>query len=531
MKSPFLLHQLLDDAAGHAPGQQAVRFWNQSLTFEDLARRSTSLAHVLIEHGVRKGDRVGVFMEKSLEAVIAIYGIMKAGAAYVPIDRFAPLSRLGFIIRDCGVRHLISSQSSIGQLQELLARGSDLESIIGVRSTELPVVCIPWDEVDQAPPFAQGQPSGTELDLAYILYTSGSTGEPKGVMHTHRSALSFVQWAVKMLSLSSSDRLSNHAPYNFDLSILDLFASCAVAASVVIIPEDVARLPASLSKLISDEKLTVWYSVPFALIQLLQRGRLEARDLTSLRFVLFAGEPFPPKHLRQLMHLLPRASFFNLYGPTETNVCTFYEVPPSCANDPEALPIGQACANTELLVVDGQDRLVAPGEIGELLVRGPSTMLGYWNRPEQTDRAFFRREVRPPFQEVFYRTGDVVQLGDSNNYQFLGRKDRQIKVRGFRIELDEIELALLAHDQVEEAAAYLVPDPDGQNQVEAAVVAKNGADVIPPELSGYLAQRLPPYAVPARIVTIDKFPRTSTGKIDRRTLQDQAVLAAYQGAN
>lgn len=527
---PFLLSQMPDEAAESRPQHQALGFSGQSLTYEELAQRSSSLARTLTERGVRRGDRVGLYMGKSLETVVGIYGIMKAGAAYVPIDPFAPLARVAFIMKDCGLQHVVSSEAKLTQLQGLLESGVDLKSVVGVSPDRgLPVTSISWDEVYRTP--ASIASGGTELDLAYILYTSGSTGEPKGVMHTHRSALSFAQWAVTAFALQAEDRLSNHAPYHFDLSTFDLFAGAAVGASTIIVPEDVARLPASLASLMSEERLTVWYSVPFALIQLLERGRLEARDLTRLRTVLFAGEPFPPKHLSRLMQLLPHASFFNLYGPTETNVCTFYEVPVLAGGDERPLPIGRGCTNTELLVVDGDDREVAPGEPGELLVRGATNMPGYWNRPEQTERSFFRRAERPPFQELFYRTGDLVQLGSDGEYHFLGRKDRQVKVRGYRIELDEIEVALLAHHQVEEAAVYLLPDADGNKQIEAAVVAKPGVHLSPAELGGHLARRLPSYAVPARIITIDQFPRTSTGKINRRALQDRALRARYEEAH
>jgi L-proline---[L-prolyl-carrier protein] ligase len=522
----YLLPQLLDEAAELYPEREALRFSDQSLTYEELSRRSGSLARVLLEQGVNRGDRVGFYMEKSLEAVVAIYGIMKAGAAYIPIDPLAPLARVAFIIQDCGLRHLISSETKSGQLQELLKRKAAVDCLIGVRSRDsLPVRCISWEEVERTPQRAAAGVAATEMDLAYILYTSGSTGDPKGVMHTHRSALSFAQWAVETFRLGHEDRLSNHAPYHFDLTILDLFASAAAGASTVIIGEDVARLPASLSALISEERLTVWYSVPFALMQLLQRGRLESRDLTSLRCVLFAGEPFPPKHLSQLMRLLPRASFSNLYGPTETNVCTFYEVPSVLESEERPLPIGRACSNTELLVVDGEDEPVAPGEIGELLVRSAATMPGYWNRPEQTGRALLRRSAMPPFEESFYRTGDLVQLEADGNYQFLGRKDRQVKVRGFRIELDEIEVALLSHAQVEEAAVYLRPDGEEMVLIETAVVARPGTPPTSPELSRYLSERLPSYALPSSIFIVDQLPRTSTGKIDRRTLRDRALPA------
>lgn len=523
---PYLLPQLLDTAAECFPEREALRFFDQSLTYEELAGRSSSLARLLVEQGVKKGDRVGFYLEKSLEAVVAIYGIMKAGAAYVPVDPLAPVSRVAFIIQDCGLRHLVSSETKSSQLRQLLDRRVALESVVGVEAKEsLPVRCITWDEVHQTPPKAAAGADATEMDLAYILYTSGSTGDPKGVMHTHRSALSFAQWAAETFRLSCEDRLSNHAPYHFDLTILDLFAGAAAGASTVIIGEDVARLPASLAALISEERLSVWYSVPFALMQLLQRGRLESRDLSALRCVLFAGEPFPPKHLSQLMRLLPHAAFFNLYGPTETNVCTFYEVPAVPEDEERPLPIGGPCSNTELLVVDGEDRAVAPGETGELLVRSAATMPGYWNRPEQTGRAFLRRSATPPFEQLFYRTGDLVQQDADGHYQFLGRKDRQVKVRGFRIELDEIEVALLAHAQVEEAAVYLRPNGEETVSIETAVVAKTGTPPTSLELSRYLSDRLPSYAVPNSILIVDQLPRTSTGKIDRRTLRDRALSA------
>jgi acyl-coenzyme A synthetase/AMP-(fatty) acid ligase len=248
--------------------------------------------------------------------------------------------------------------------------------------------------------------------------------------------------------------------------------------------------------------------------------------MASLRCVLFAGEPFSPKHLRRLIQTLPQASFFNLYGPTETNVCTFHEVSRTVAND-EPVPIGQACTNADLLVVNDDDEPVAAGEIGELLVRSATTMPGYWNRSEQTDRSFFRRSATPPFQEIFYRTGDLVQCGSDGDYRFLGRKDRQVKVRGFRIELDEIEIALLSHPEIEEAAVYLGSAGEEMTSIETAVVAKQGTAPTPLALNRYLSERLPAYAIPGRIIIVDQLPRTSTGKIDRRALRERTMSARH----
>jgi acyl-coenzyme A synthetase/AMP-(fatty) acid ligase len=268
------------------------------------------------------------------------------------------------------------------------------------------------------------------------------------------------------------------------------------------------------------EKLSVWYSVPFALIQLLERGNLKALDLGSLRWILFAGEVFPIKHLRELMNALPHVRFSNLFGPTETNVCTYYHVPAALPPHDEPVPIGVPCSNVESLIVDDNDVPVAAGEAGELLIRGGVVMRGYWDRPDLTGRGFYRRPVfNGHYEDVFYRTGDLVEALPDGNLKYLGRKDRQIKTRGYRVELDEVEATLLSLPEVEEAAAFVVADGQGSNLIEAAVTAKAGAALSTDTVMSHVAARLPHYAVPARIRVMDVFPRTSTGKINRRELE------------
>ena len=516
----FLLTQTIDRAAERFPEREAVRFYDQSLTYAELVHRSNSLARALVEQGVKRGDRVSIYMNKCLEAPVAIYGIMKAGAAYVPLDPSAPVTRLTSVSRDCGIRLLITQVAKGAALRQISTAGTDLECVIGLQAeADLPIRSIPWDEVYNTPDGQAPEVDTIERDLAYILYTSGSTEAPKGIMHTHHSGLSFAEWAAHEYSLNKEDRLSNHAPLHFDLSTFDFFAGAVAGATTVIVPEEYTKMPASLSKLIMDEKISVWYSVPFALIQLLLRGALHTRDLSALRWVLFAGEPFPTKHLRDLMTQLPHVRFSNLYGPTETNVCTYYHVSPLPDNSDEPIPIGKVCADAESLVVNDTDQPVAPGEIGELLIRGSTLMCGYWGRPDLNEQVFFRHPAGAGDEDIFYRTGDLVQRQSDGNYKFLGRKDRQIKTRGYRVELDEIEVALLGHDRVEEAAVFSVPDGEGSNQIEAAVTVTDGSVITSSDLVKHLKGRLPWYAVPSRIVIASAFPRTSTGKIDRRELQ------------
>jgi amino acid adenylation domain-containing protein len=463
-------------------------------------------------------------MHKSLESAIAIYGIMKAGAAYVPLDPSAPVARLDYIVRDCGIRHLVTQREKTNELRQLLDLGTPLECLIGLRPlADLPARVVPWDQVYSMPHSPAPDVGVIEQDLAYIIYTSGSTGVPKGIMHTHHSGLSFAQWMVDAYAVHHQDRITNHAPLHFDLSTFDFFGGGIAGSTVVIVPEEHMKLPASYSKLLEDERISVMYTVPFALIQLLLRGALDTRDLTALRWVIFAGEPFPTKHLRDLMRRLPHAGFSNIYGPTEVNGVTYYHVPPLPDDLEEPVPIGQVCPFAQGLVVDDQDQVVTDGEIGELLIRSPTMMQAYWNRPDLNQRAFYRKPVLPGYEEVYYRTGDLVQLQADGDYKFLGRKDRQIKTRGYRVELDEIEAKLLSHTQVEEAAVYPVPDADGTQRIEAAVVLKASAEVGPPDLSQHVARLLPWYAVPGKITLVKSLPRTTNGKIDRQQLRKQAI--------
>ncbi len=528
MKQRFLLHQSIHHHADTIPEHPAVRYSSQQLTYRELSNLASRLANQLIAMGVQRGDRVGIYMNKNLYSAVAIYGILSAGAAYVPLDPFAPVNRLAFVINDCNIQIIVTHSSKQEPLLQIVQH-TQLRALIGIEPDDsIPVRCIPWMEIQKLPDESPALPL-TEQDLAYILYTSGSTGTPKGIMHTHRSGLSFAEWAVEVYSLRPEDRVSNHAPLHFDLSTFDFFASAIAGSTTVIVPEAVTKLPASMAKLIQDERISVWYSVPFALIQMMERGNLTSRDYSNLRWILFAGEPFPTKHLRNLINMLPQVRFSNLYGPTETNVCTFYHVvPPLSESSDEPIPIGIVCANTEDLVVDSEGNTLPDGEIGELLIRGGTVMKGYWGRPDLTERGFYRRRVFGYCEDIFYRTGDLVQKMPDGNFKFFGRKDRQIKTRGYRVELDEVESALLAHPSVHEAAAYPVPDVEGSNLIEAAVILIENVLLGQDDLIEHLSGRLPSYALPVKIIIAADFPRTSTGKINRRELQDRAVSSQAQ---
>ncbi len=515
----YTLYHSIDEMALRYPDAEAIRYSGKSMSYGQLSNLSLSLANILCEQGVKRGDRVGIYMNKSLESAVGIYGIMKAGAAYVPLDPLAPVNRISYVIKDCGIEHLVTKSEKLDQVRMMLEEGSPLRYLAGVdASPGFNVDCVSWNDIYEHRGTSL-RLNLTEQDLAYILYTSGSTGLPKGIMHTHRSGLSFAEWGAETYGLTKEDSLSNHAPLHFDLSTFDFFSSAIAGATTVIVPEAFTKFPTNLAKFIQEEKITVWYSVPFALIQLLQHGKIDTRDFSALRWILFAGEVFPTKHLRTLMGLLPHVQFSNLYGPTETNVCTYYQVTQIPDDTDETIPIGVPCANIEDIVVDVEDKVVEPGEIGELLIRGGVVMKGYWGQPDRNQKCFYRRPSNGQFEDIFYRTGDLVKRDADGNYLYLGRKDRQIKTRGYRVELDEVEVVLLSHPGVEEAAAYTIPDGQGSNLIEAAVISKPGNDLTEAHLLDHIGKKLPSYALPVRINFYQEFPRTSTGKINRLELQ------------
>jgi amino acid adenylation domain-containing protein len=352
--------------------------------------------------------------------------------------------------------------------------------------------------------------------LAYILYTSGSTGKPKGVMLSHANGESYVDWCSEVFAPTRDDRFSSHAPFHFDLSILDLFVPMKHGATLVLIGEEVGKQPVRLAPLIAERRLTIWYSAPSILSVLAQYGNLEQHDFSALRYVLFAGEVFPVKHLRRLKSLLPSPRYFNLYGPTETNVCTFYEIPDRIPEErSEPYPIGRACSHCRTRVVDERGQDVAPGTEGELVVSGPPVMRGYWNLPESTRRAFLEQDA----DGRWYKTGDIVIEAGDGNYTYVCRRDRMVKRRGYRVELGEIEAGLYKHPAVREAAVVALPDEEAGIRIRAFLSCAGEKRPSLIELKRFCAENLPIYMVPDAFTFLETLPKTSTDKVDYQGLK------------
>jgi amino acid adenylation domain-containing protein len=511
------LHQLLDLSASRFPDSIAVEEAESGcIRYGELASLSDRVRDRLLRLRVEPGDRVGICMRKSADAVASTFGIMKAGAAYVPADPTAPASRNALIFHDCAVKVLIVEERLAEALRlEFSKVGFAPEMIVlGGTGAALPLTKA-LDRLDADNPAASMPSAAPDPDrLAYILYTSGSTGRPKGVMLSHGNAVCFIDWCSEVFTPNEHDRFSSHAPFHFDLSILDIYVSLKHGATLVLVEEQLGKEPGRLAPWIAEKRLTVWYSAPSILSLLAQYGNLDQYNYSSLRLVLFAGEVFPIKYLKLLKSLWPHPRYFNLYGPTETNVCTFYEVPrivPESQTEP--VPIGKACPYCEPVVVNECGAEVARGAEGELCIAGASVMQGYWNLPENTAKAFL-----PGWDTRWYRTGDIIVRLPDGNYKFLGRRDRMIKKRGYRIELGEIEVALYRHPAIKEAAVLAFPDIDGV-PVKAFTSTRDGSKLSTIELKKFCSENLPLYMVPDLFCSLESLPKTSTDKIDYQKLK------------
>ncbi|MBV8033292.1 MAG: amino acid adenylation domain-containing protein [Betaproteobacteria bacterium] len=521
----FLLNHLLEQSARRFPDKPAVTFGESVLTYAELDRLSTRLAHVLLEHGLQRGDRVGIWMPKSDAAIVAIHGILKAGGVYVPLDPGAPSDRVRYIVDDCDIRLLVSVPAFLDHVQDINTAERALKVILMAHGPLLAGFAAPmvsYDEVLAHPATDSPRIATLSSDLAYILYTSGSTGTPKGVMISHINALNFVGWACDEFQVTRDDVLSNHAPYHFDLTIFDVFVAMKAGATLAIVPEELAYFPWRLAEWIDRNGITIWYSVPSILTMMVRRGRLERLRYERLRLVLFAGEVFPIRYLRELMQLVPRPKYCNLYGPTETNVITYHYVSGVPDEGAPPLPIGKACANVDVFVVDDEGRVVTqPGVEGELYARGPNVAQGYWGDPQKTGKVFVQNPCQGHSREIVYRTGDIVVLGEDGSYLFRGRRDHMIKSRGYRIEAGEVESAIYRHPQVLETAVVPVPDPDIGNRIRAFVVTRDGELIEAREIQQHCARFLPRYMVPEDVAFLQSLPKTSTGKVDKKALANR----------
>ncbi len=507
----FPLYELLAESIRTHGRRTAVEdCLGAEIDYRDLGLYVDGISDLLLRAGIEAGDRVGICSRKTIGSVASIFAILKVGAAYVPVNAAAPVSRNIEIFDDCGATAVVGHKEPLARLRE-----GSLDSVYSELGKTGDVSVLTRREQTVAsrealsPTFTDG--------IAYILYTSGSTGKPKGVVHSQRSGMSFVDWCSRTFETNKEDRFASHAPFHFDLSILDLFVSLRHGATLVLFDEELGQSPLRLAETIAAKRITSWYSTPTILHMMSRYGRMHEHDYPALKRVLFAGEVYPRKQLDLLNTIWPHPEKYNLYGPTETNVCTYFKLPAELPKDGlESIPIGKACDNARTKVVDHDGREVSRGESGELWVAGDTMMRGYF-KDRGRDVACF---VTDENQVRWYKTGDIVTETPDGNYIFAGRRDRMVKRRGFRIEPGEIEAAMLRHPEVTDAAAVARPDEESGVRIDVFYCASSHRKISVIHLKVFCGETLPGYMIPDRFHFLSTLPMTSTSKVDYQKLRE-----------
>ncbi|MGZ4416791.1 MAG: amino acid adenylation domain-containing protein [Gaiellaceae bacterium] len=522
-----LLHEYASRQADARPDAVAVTDAEGGLSYQELERSSNQLARGLREVGCRPGDRVCLFTGKTRAAITAMLAVLKAGCAYVPIDIEGPSRRTATIVGAAEPQAILVGARAAGLLEASLHEACFDQpfAVVGLTGDldENQISRLTLSRADWERESAEPLPiRGSGDDPAHILFTSGSTGIPKGVVIKHSNVIPFVEWAISYFGISPSDRMSGHPPLHFDLSTFDVYAAQAAGAQLHLVPPAFNLLPHKLAQFIRDAELTQWFSVPSTMTYMASLDTFGPDDFPSLKRVLWCGEVLPTPTLIHWMRRLPHAQFTNLYGPTEATIASSYHTVERCPRDPTtAIPIGRPCPGEELLVLDSELRPVPVGETGDLYIAGCGLSPGYWRDEPTTHAAFIADPRGPASAGRIYRTGDLARIDKDGLVHFLGRADTQIKSRGYRIELGEIESALHAIDELRESAVVAVAAESFEGWAICCAYSAAAASLIEPkQLREALRQSLPSYMLPSRWLSLPELPKNANGKIDRPRLRE-----------
>ena len=497
-----LVTDYLEVTANKFPDKPAFIDEHSSFTFCDLQDSAKRIATRLIDAGLYK-EPVAVALGQSVEAIAAFLGAAYAGCFYTPLDIDMPESRVRKILETLEPGAVITNsvysekmaaafgeQKQIWLYDDIVQNQADEEAVADVRKRLI------------------------DTDVLYVLFTSGSTGIPKGVIIGHRSVIDYIDWVQETFHIGSGSVLGNQAPFYFDNSVLDIYSTLKTGATAYIIPRKCFAFPIRLLEYVRDKKINTVFWVPSVLTQIANYELLDECDIDCLHTVLFAGEVMPTRHLNLWRKRLPDACFANLYGPTEITVdCTYY-IADRELSDAEPVPIGIPCRNSDILVLNEEGKLVQDDEKGELCVRGSSLAYGYYKNPEKTAAAFVQNPLNPCYPERIYRTGDIVHYNARGEIIYDGRKDFQIKHLGHRIELGEIETAAASLSSVKMACCLFDAE-------KAQIVLCYVGDTAAKELREQLMHLVPEYMVPKRYEQLEAMPLNLNGKIDRVKLNER----------
>lgn len=493
----------LDETAKRLPNKLALQDISGNITYQEYRSKSLAIAYKIVE--LNKGEMkkpVVVYLEKGKEVLVSFMGVAYSGCFYSPIDTEMPPSRVNKILEVLKPEIVITTNKLKTNFEKFNFYGSYIIYEETICSEEDETAVKPYTE------------KIVDTDLLYVLFTSGSTGVPKGVSICHRSVIDYTDWVTETFNITQKDTFGNQAPFYFDNSILDIYSCMKTGATLNIIPKKLFFQPVPLLEYIKYNKINTIFWVPSALIVVSKLKAFRNVDLSdTLKRVLFCGEVMPNKQLNIWRKFLPNVTYANLYGPTEiTDACTYYIVDREFSDD-EPLPIGIPMSNTDILVLNDEDKLVTDDEVGELCVRGTSLAMGYYNNPEKTRSAFVQNPLNKAVPEIIYRTGDLVRYNEYREIIYISRKDFQIKHLGHRIELGEIETAISSLEEVTLNCCLY----DEKNQ---KIVLFVDAQVDRDYIKERIEKLVPEYMIPGKVIYLENMPINANGKIDRIKLKE-----------
>jgi acyl-CoA ligase (AMP-forming) (exosortase A-associated) len=524
-KMDFLVHHMLRASTQRTPQKEALVHGDERLTFAEVDRQSTGLAIGLRASGLKRGERVGIYLEASVSQVLSIFGISKAGGVFVIINGGLFPDQVSHIARDCGMKALITTPDKLASLTGVLENIPSLEFLILASDGEIPSVKLSVHDFEAfcascAPiPWPEGS---IEKDLAAILYTSGSTGKPKGVMLSHANIMAGSTIVSTYLGITSSERILAVLPFSFDAGMNQLMTAFQQGGTLVLINFVFAR---EIVQTLLKERITGLAGVPTLWSLLTQpNSTLQKQPLPDLRYITNTGGAMPQAVLKVLRQALSTTRIFLMYGLTEAFRSTF--LPPE-ELDRRPTSMGKAIPDTEILVISEDGRLCKSGEVGELVHRGPTVSMGYWGRPEDTNRVLRPNPLLPhelgDCERVCY-SGDLVKMDEDGFLYFVGRRDTMIKSSGFRISPTEVEEALFQSGKLRGVAVIGIPDEILGQSIKAFVALRNGEKPDPEGLIAHCSEKLPRYMVPKLIEFLDELPKTTSGKVDYPALRRREGL-------
>lgn len=521
------IHQWFSQTAEKFSAEIAIQSAEQRVTYSELERDSNRLANFLLTSGIAKGSAVMILAEHSVAVMTAILGILKAGCVFVPLDPRIPEKRLEALTRIISPEWFVIESAFAEKLFNITR---DLPTTAGV-------ICLDGQPAgddqthnvryenyaefaESAPPAVESQPD----DMCYVYFTSGSTGTPKGIAGRLKGIDHFVRWEINTLGLGPKTRVSQFTTASFDAFLRDMFVPLCTGGTACV-PSDRESIldTRNLIDWIDDQQINLIHCVP-SLFRTVLNEELKPENFRSLKHILLSGEPLLPSDVKRWTSVFgDRVQLVNLYGPTETTMTKFFYFVQPSDSERRSIPIGKPMEGARALVLDEKGNVCPPGKVGEIHIRTPFRSLGYYGQPELTSEVFIKNPFSQAPGDIIYKTGDLGRLLEDGNFEFLGRRDQQVKIRGVRIELGEIESLLREHPSLKDAAVVDREDTSGHKYLCAYVVFE-GEDQTA-ALRDFLAASLPDYMVPAAFVALDKLPRTINGKVDRRALPATAQSA------